>query len=404
MDSHKISHKKIVPMILTTYYVPPRADTKTPDSFWEFLTNLIRDSSYSIKLFFINASGGWRYHESLEQYGDAKVIVGRLFPTDLKRVNFPLSSVYSIVEAIIRGVLMTIRYRQETLDQTNKLIIHAQTPETGIAAALLSSVTKAGVIVTLHSIFRFSRAPPLARSALRIIFTYLVDLTVCSSHRMKNELMQIGVPDSKIAMVPLWVNYSLFKPIDKRVAKKTLGLKESDFIVLFAGRLIAMKGVEILVQSLPELEKSLPNMKMIIIGGGSLEDLVLRTASTLKCLEYRGLVSADELPLYYNAADVTIAPSMFEEAFGLVILEALACGTPVIGSKRGAIPEVLRGFKEYLIEPTTDELTRKIIELHEKLGAMSTSEIEELRVKLRDYAIEKFGKGAGIYSEIYQSL
>ena len=78
----------------------------------------------------------------------------------------------------------------------------------------------------------------------------------------------------------------------------------------------------------------------------------------------------EELPKYYNAADVTIVPSIHEEGFGRVILESLACGTPVIGSNRGAIPEAMDETVGELIDITSENINNSVENLYENSGKL----------------------------------
>ena len=88
---------------------------------------------------------------------------------------------------------------------------------------------------------------------------------------------------------------------------------------------------------------------------------------------------------YYQAADIVVVPSQYDEAFGKVIIEALSCGTPVIGSKRGAIPDIVSSLVGRVVEPTAGEIAREIEYLYSHPEILSV-----LTQNCRSYAQEHF--------------
>lgn len=119
------------------------------------------------------------------------------------------------------------------------------------------------------------------------------------------------------------------------------------------------------------------NITLAIVGSGPLEREIKNRKSKIKNLIFLGKVDNDKLPLYYSAADLTIVPSIHEEGFGRVILESLACGTPVIAANRGAIPEAMDETVGKIIKVTPEnikfavELLHKDTKLHYTLSKNS---------------------------------
>lgn len=123
------------------------------------------------------------------------------------------------------------------------------------------------------------------------------------------------------------------------------------------GRLVEEKGIIPLLKALEIWDK---NIGLIIIGTGPLEAEIKKYASKYKNFLFLGKIDNDKLPEYYSASDVTIVPSVHEEGFGRIILESLACGTPVIGSNRGAIPEAMDESVGKLIDVTPENIKKTV--------------------------------------------
>lgn len=174
-----------------------------------------------------------------------------------------------------------------------------------------------------------------------------------------------NVPLDKIRVIPCGVNFNLFKPMDKSQSRKLLGLPEGK-IVLFVGRIERLKGIDKIIQALPLVAEKKP--RLIIAGEdgnrqgemASLKKLADSLGIT-DSVNFLGLVDYNKLPLYYNAADVCVLPS-FYESFGLVPLESLACGTPMIATDVGDLMNIIReGETGFIIpENTPEELARKL--------------------------------------------
>jgi len=156
-----------------------------------------------------------------------------------------------------------------------------------------------------------------------------------------------GASPDKIRVVSCGVNLDLFHPKDKIEARKDLGFVPDESIVLYVGRFDPVKGIDRLLTAMSHLNNH-HRIRLIIIGGdgeGTPESRHLkRIADKLGIQEvvtFVGRVPQEELPPYYCAADVLGVPSHYE-SFGLVGLESLACGTPVVATPVGAMERILR--------------------------------------------------------------
>jgi len=187
---------------------------------------------------------------------------------------------------------------------------------------------------------------------------------IAATKREKEELMRYynAVPET-IGVVPCGVNLELFKPVDKKTAREQLGLNHERKIILYVGRIDPLKGVDRLITAGAYL-KNKYGLKLIIIGG---DDQLKPEWQRLKKLSHKlrfqdsvtfvGRIKQEELPLFYSAADVLVIAS-HHESFGLVALESLACGTPVVATKVGGIEGILRqGETGYVV---TDDVPRSL--------------------------------------------
>jgi D-inositol-3-phosphate glycosyltransferase len=177
----------------------------------------------------------------------------------------------------------------------------------------------------------------------------------------KGELVRLyGAEANKISVVPCGVNTNLFEPQDMSNARHALGLGGGK-IILFIGRIEALKGIDNLVQAMSLLNWQ-TDAKLLVIGGDEhsqpevfrLKEMT-RQLGISESVEFLGTVSQCRLPLYYSAADVSVVASYYE-SFCLVILESLVCGTPVVSTKVGVAPAVIRdGQNGYLVSGNSPE-------------------------------------------------
>jgi len=150
----------------------------------------------------------------------------------------------------------------------------------------------------------------------------------------------------KVGVVPCGVNLDLFRPMDKSVARQRLGFDPDESILLYVGRFDPIKGIDRLFEAMAYL-KHLKRTRLVIVGGdnpGTPEYQNLRQLSAKfgiqKSVHFVGRVEQGQLPPYYSAADALVVPSYYE-SFGLVGLESLACGTPVVATRVGAMEDII---------------------------------------------------------------
>ncbi|MFC2019126.1 glycosyltransferase [Chloroflexota bacterium] len=179
---------------------------------------------------------------------------------------------------------------------------------------------------------------------------------IATTEREKGELIRhYGAGGEKISVVPCGVNLDLFKPIDRASARRELGLDGMPIIV-FAGRIDPLKGIDQLLCAMTYLENGY-RPRLLIIGGdehsqGEMARLK-RLARDLKIgssCSFLGRIEHEKLPYFYSAASACIVPSYYEN-FGLVAIESLACGTPVVATDVGNLRGIIRqGETGYVVK------------------------------------------------------
>jgi len=303
-------------------------------------------------------------------------------------------------------------------------IIHSHYWMSGLAAASLSDLWAGTPIVHMfHTLgemknriarsdaeregkYRIEGEKQVLGRANRVTVATLAELT-------QLRFLYKGDPN-KMVIIPPGVDVSHFYPIPSDEAKMYVGLKPENRMVLFVGRIEPLKGVDTLIEAMSCLQlKEARPVHVAIIGGdpgASPEDMTIEMARLQKLCDdlgvdqsvvFLGKRDQDKLPYYYSAAEVVVMPSHYE-SFGMVALEAMACGTPVIASEVGGLAYLVRdgetGFTIPAEEPET--LCEKISwllndrELH---ATMSKRAIEYAQ----DYAWEKIAKQI---VEVYKRL
>ena len=261
-------------------------------------------------------------------------------------------------------------------------IIHAHGLNASFIAKILSAIFKKKYIASTHAIYGLDPRSFIAKMVKWTLRS--ADKILALSKPSKEELTGLDLPPSKIDIYHYWVDQAVFKPLDKDRAKKQLGW-EGKFIVLFVGRLIRIKGASLLLEVAKETAKKIC---FVFIGDGPLANKLKKASAKMSNVFFLGKKDNRDLPLYYNAADIFVIPSQYEEGFGRVILEALSCGTPVVGSNRGGIPEAVTSSVGILVKPTVGNLKKAIEELYN-----NQKKLIVLRSNCREYAEKEFSEG-----------
>lgn len=238
-------------------------------------------------------------------------------------------------------------------EQTHYDLIHSHYWLSGRVGNWLENRWKIPHMVMFHTLGALKNTTVQEEQESELRITTEKDLVqncqriVAATEREKEHLVRYyGARREKIAVVPCGVNLDLFGPMDKQAVRRQLGFAESESIVLFVGRLAPIKGIDRLLRAMTHLKLPKP-MRLVIIGGDDHHTPEMQNLEHLSTelgvqdsVVFLGRVEHEKLPPYYCAADVVVLPSHYE-TFGLVALEALASGTPVVATPVGAMETIL---------------------------------------------------------------
>jgi glycosyltransferase involved in cell wall biosynthesis len=316
--------------------------------------------------------------KGFEKHGNLEIRRVTWFGRDLfhKLESFEmLEFIYLVPVLLLKSFLFMLSHRKQ-ID-----VIHVHGFSAAAIGRILKLIFKKRIVMSSHSIYNIKTGPVFSRFARFVLSGY--DKILALSRQSKLELSNIGIKKSKINVYTYWVNQDIFKPLDKKDCKKILGW-EGRFVVLFVGRFLKIKGMELLMNVSKKMDGEI---LFAFIGDGPERKLVESQASSSKNIAYVGSVPNNELNKYYNASDVFCIPSLYEEGFGRVILEALTCGVPVVGTKLGGIQEAVDDSVGILVEPEEKRIQDAIEYLFK-----NPQKLELMKSKCREYAKKRFSE------------
>jgi glycosyltransferase involved in cell wall biosynthesis len=275
----------------------------------------------------------------------------------------------------------------------------------GLVAVMAKKLFGAKVLVTVHAGDVF----PLKSGLMRALSAWTLrnaDMVTVNSVATGDAVRRVA--DVPMRIIPMGVDLKLFSSKGASIRKK-YGIDGK--MILFVGRLAEKKGVSYLISAMAKIRKSCPGCKLLIAGDGPdkplLEKQVANNALDDSVI-FAGSISKEKLPAFYHSADVFVLPSIIAksgdtEGLGVVLLEAIASGVPVVASKVGGIPDIIIDRKTGLLveQKSPDEISAAIISLlrNPKKGkSLSKTALEHVR---KNYSWEKV---SGDFSEIYSSL
>jgi len=244
------------------------------------------------------------------------------------------------------------------------------------------------------------------------------DIVVAATPAERADLQWLyELRSDRVAMISPGVDLQRFVPISRAGARASLGLPLDEHLLLYVGRIEALKGIDTLIRAAHLIVSSgAPSVKSFrvqIIGGDSdekFESLSVEMAR-LKNLtqelgiqdrvQFLGSRRQEELPIYYAAADLVVMPS-YAETFGMVALEAMACARPVLASRVGGLAYLVQDGETgyHFQEGRPEELAQRLVEL------LSNSELRERMGEAARKVAEKYSwsKTAGEIIELYKTI
>jgi teichuronic acid biosynthesis glycosyltransferase TuaC len=264
---------------------------------------------------------------------------------------------------------------------------HAAYPD-GFATVLVSRILNRPVVVTLHG-----------SDVTLILSRYLwrrlglwglsnADRIIAVSSSLREKVLGKHVVEgSRVTVIPNGVDVNRFEPIPRAEALETLGLQDEVFKILYVGAIKEPKGIEYLLKATKRLVKTVDRrVELFLVGEGQYKREAKLLADKLgvsQMVHFVGQKPNQEIPLWMNTCDVLVLPSL-SEGFGVVLIEAMACGKPVISTKCGG-PEDIVSQDTGILVPPRDEAA-----LSNALKGMLNGRYHFDPERIRQYVIDNY--------------
>jgi glycosyltransferase involved in cell wall biosynthesis len=298
----------------------------------------------------------------------------------------------------------------ETVKANDLIHVHGHPYLSSFLAAKIAKRYSKPLILTQHNTFIeynniFDTVEKLNDLAVGKQVLKEADKIIVVSNATKNYVLSLGADPEKIEVLHNGVDLDRFKPLPevKGEMRKKLGVAEDACVVLTVRRLVYKNGIDTLLDSAEIAVKKNPNLVFVAVGKGPDFEEVQKRIVQLgmqRNFKLTGFVSDEDLPVYYNVADLFALPSKSGEGLPLVALEAMACGLPLIATNVGGTSEVLNENYGKLVPPNSPDA------LAEAILYFSLKDLVALKKGLRtmmeqkyswDMNVEKLGK---IYEEL----
>jgi len=233
-----------------------------------------------------------------------------------------------------------------TLRRIDPQIVHAQSVLVGLYGVLAKWILNKPFVVWGQG---YDFQSTKRRSAIVLKHA---DAVIALSGDMKRELQHLW--PRNVFIIPNGIRLQAFEKISRAAARRDLDIGEMVKIVLFVGRLDPIKGLKYLIEAMPAIKEVEPEVRLLLVGDGPERRELERLANKLglsECVIFVGRVSEDRVPTYMVASDVFVLPSL-SEGFGIVNLEAMAAGLPIVATSVGGVPSlVAEGINGFLVDP-----------------------------------------------------
>ena len=247
---------------------------------------------------------------------------------------------------------------------------HYNMPYADYSALLYKRKKGVPLVVTYHADAPESGGSTLRNGLQRFYNQYLLprvleeaEVIITTSESYVEDSPHLVRHREKIRVLPNGINLEEFQTtLTKKECREKLGLPEDKVITLFFGNLVPYKGPEVLLKAFKKIREDYEEVMLLYVGRGPLEEELKRRAQGMD-VKFAGYIPDQEKPYYYQAADIFSLPSVNRaEAFGIVNLEAMASGLPIVASRLGGIPDIVReGENGLLFQPgNVEELARAL--------------------------------------------
>ncbi|RLE81655.1 MAG: hypothetical protein DRJ36_01165, partial [Thermoprotei archaeon] len=278
----------------------------------------------------------------------------------------------------------------EVVDPDIVHVHHAFTP-ISLASLVSASLSRYPVILTNHSAYLYDYKYLLkALGYMSFPLKLIIDKAdrIIAVSKAAARFIRAFAPSTSITVIPNGVDTDRFRPEGSRELRKAIG---DGFIVLYVGRLVQRKGVLRLINAMGMVARNIPEVKLVIVGEGPLRMLIEKRVKELevdKNVMLLGKVEDLKLPDLYRSADVLVMPSLYGESFGIVSLEAMASGLPVVATSTGGLKEiVINGVNGLLLRNARSEsIAEKLIYLYRREDVRKNLSLNARRIAEERYS------------------
>ncbi len=223
-------------------------------------------------------------------------------------------------------------------------LIHANWTISGLIAILVNVFRRVPIILTVHG-----SSPKAFGNTIDRYVLGKVDHVIAVSHDVKRKICRSGIGEDKVTVIHNGVDISRFCPSRSN---------KCGYNILWVGRMASEKGLEYLLQALKHISGQVPECMLTLVGDGQLRQELERTVNNLGLqthVSFEGVRPHSSVSEYFRKADIFVLPSL-REGFGIVLIEAMASGVPVIASRIGGIEDIVEdGVQGFLVEPKNAE-------------------------------------------------
>jgi glycosyltransferase involved in cell wall biosynthesis len=237
------------------------------------------------------------------------------------------------------------------------------------------------------------------------------DAFVALSVAMKREFVQAGFPATRIRRIPNGVDTEVFRPASPQTRaeiRRSLGFGPAETLVTYTGRLVSYKGLPLLLRVWQDIARDVRNARLVLVGegGGDIHNCEAELRAFVAAQAMEGQViftgAVDRVERLLQASDIFVFPTQ-NEAFGLSLVEAMACGLPCIATSVGGVPDILTHRHDGLMISAGDGAALRDA-LRRLLGEPGLA--RQLALRARQTAVERFSADAtaGAYAELIETL
>ncbi len=323
---------------------------------------------------------------------------------DSLNVGFRLGIPYAIPQ------VSSFKTFLETVKSNDLIHVHGHPYLSSFLATKIAKRYSKPLVLTQHNTFIeynniWDTAEKLNDLAIGKQVLNEVDKIIVVSNATKKYVLTLGANPEKVEVLHNGVDLNRFKPLSevKDQMRKKLSISKDAKVVLTVRRIVYKNGIDTLLESAEIAVKRNPKLVFVVVGKGPDSEEVKEKIGQLRMqnnFRLTGFVSDENLPLYYNVADLFALPSKSGEGLPLVVLEAMSCGLPVIATNVGGTSEVMSEDYGKLVPPNSPD------SLAEALVEFSRKDLTALKKDLRTMMEQKYSwdKNVEKLSEIYEEL